>query len=100
MVKRVAIFQLAEGKDPDEAWKYWKETHAAQVKTLPGVRKYIIHRVKKVVKGDLNFWGMVELWFDTEEDYDKAFAHFVPDDLGTLITGPRLSAWVEEKVII
>ena len=100
MVKKMGMFQLAEGKDSDEVWKYWIETHAAQVKSLPGIRKYVLNRVSKVVKGEVKFWGIVELWFDTEEDYDKAFTHLVPDEFGTLITEPRLSVWVEEKVIL
>ncbi|MBO05995.1 MAG: hypothetical protein CMI58_03020 [Parcubacteria group bacterium] len=100
MVKKIGMFQLAKGKDSDEVWKYWIETHAAQVKTLPGLRKYTINRVKSVTKGDVHFWGVAELWFDTEEDYDKAFSHLVPDEFGTLVTDPRLSVWVEEKVIV
>ena len=100
MVKRVGVFSLTEGKDPDETWKYWVETHATNVAKLPSIRKYIINRIAKVVKGETKFWGIVELWFDNEEAYDKAFALHTGDEFSTMITEPRFSAWVEEKVIV
>ena len=100
MVKRVGMFSLGEGKDSDEVWKYWTEVHAPNFSKLPGLRKYAINRITEVVKGEVRYWGMAELWFDTEEDYEAAVAQHTPDEFGSLVTEPRFSAWVEEKVII
>ena len=100
MVKRIGMFALGDVKDSDEAWKYWTEVHAPNVTKLPGIRKYVINRIKEVVLGETKYWGIVEMWFDTEEDYTTAFSQHTPDEFGSLITQPRFSSWVEEHVVI
>jgi len=103
MIKRVAVFSLPETADPDEFWKYGVETHTAEVKELPGLRKYVINRVTKVVKGEPKFWGLAELWFDSEEAHHQAFTSSAGDstreDFASRIA-EHFHAWVEEKVII
>ncbi len=99
MVKRVVIFSLADGKDPDEVWKYY-ETHAANYKKMPGIRKYVINRVTKAA-GGIPFWGMSEFWFDSEEAYNRARSSTArPKDDFHSMHGVMLNAWVEEKVIV
>ena len=99
MVKRVMVCSLTEGTDPDEFWKYWVEVHAAGLKNEPGIKKYVIHRVTKVAKGEPKFWGLMELWFDSEEDYKRIFANKSDEYFASHMT-ERFAAWVEEKVII
>ena len=105
MVKRVMVFSLPEGTDPDEFWKYWEETHAAEVKDRPSIRKYVINRVVKMGPGDVGFWGLVEIWCDSEEAFHQAFGTDTPEkkrtreDFSSRITNRR-AAWIEEKVII
>lgn len=77
MIKRVAFFSLPEGASSEEFWKYWKEVHAADIKRLAGpkLRKYVINRVIGTSDGDVKFWGMAELWYDsTEEEHRKMFS--------------------------
>ena len=74
MIKRVVIFSLPEETSKEEFWKYWKEVHAADIKRLwgPKLRKYVISRVVGTPGGDMKFWGMAELWYEsTEEDHKK-----------------------------
>jgi uncharacterized protein (TIGR02118 family) len=74
MIKMISIFSLPEGTDPDGFWKYWNEIHAIDIKNLPGLRKYIIHRVKRKLAGGDKFWGLVETWWNSEEEMRNAFA--------------------------
>ncbi len=69
MIKRVTIFSLRPGVDPDEFWNYHTRVHAEEWKRLAGsaLKKYSINRVTKVVRGEPVFWGMVEQWWDSEE---------------------------------
>ena len=105
MVKRVFVFSLPEGSDPDEFWKFWEEVHAAEFKKFPALRKYIIHRVTKVVKGEQKFWGLGEVWYDSEEAYNQAregspVVERVSSDGYSERVIDEFSAWVEEKVIM
>jgi uncharacterized protein (TIGR02118 family) len=102
MIKRVMIFRLKEGTDPEEFWKYWEQRHAAEYKELPGLSEYVINRVTKVVRTvgqDLSHWGLVETWWESEEAYDKAQAYEKPDEYFVSCLGDRFGAWVEEKKI-
>ena len=53
--------------------------------------------------GEEQFWGMVETWWDGEEDMRHAFAtpegKYAADDFWPRVTG-RFSVLVEEKEII
>ena len=73
MIKRVVMFSLPEGTDPDQFWKYWQEVHVADVLKLPGLRRYVINRVANVVTGEARFWGFAETWWDSEEAMYQAF---------------------------
>ncbi len=99
MFKRVVTFPLAEGRDPDEVWKYWIETHAVNFKKVPGIRKYVINRVIEPVNG-MPFWGMAEFWFDSEEACKRAFNSARPKDDFNSMHGVSFKASVEEKVIV
>jgi uncharacterized protein (TIGR02118 family) len=102
MIKMVSIFSLPDGTNADEFWKYWREAHVPDIKKLPGLRKYIIHRVTCKLAGGEKFWGLVETWWDSEEDMRHAFAtpegKYAADDFWPRVTG-RFSAIVEEKEI-
>ena len=105
MVKVVSTFSLAEGQDPDKVWKYWIETHTPKVKKVPGLRKYVISRITKVTSGpngtgqEPKYWGMAELWFDSEEVHNQSFGSLQKDDLGSMVCDMR-SSFVEERVIV
>ncbi|RJR16939.1 MAG: EthD family reductase [Desulfobacteraceae bacterium] len=103
MIKMISIFSLPEGTDPEGFWKYWNEVHVPDIKKLNGLKKYAIHRVKKKLAGDEKFWGLVETWWNSEEDMRKAFGtpegQSAAGDFWPRVTG-RSSVLVEENVII
>lgn len=69
MIKRVTVYSLLEGTDPDEFWKYHQEVHAPDFVKLagPGLKRYVIHRVTKVIRGEPKFFGFVETWWESEK---------------------------------
>ena len=71
MIKRVMIFKLKPGTDPDEFWKHWQEVHAAQYKKMPHLQKYVLNRVTEATKGEPAFWGLVETWWNSKEEHAK-----------------------------
>ena len=99
MVKRVMVCSLAEGTDPDEFWKYWVEVHAAALKNETGIKKYVLNRVTTVAKGEQKFWGLMEMWLDSEEDYKRIFTGKSDDYFASHITD-RFACWAEEVEII
>jgi uncharacterized protein (TIGR02118 family) len=112
MIKRINVFPLAEGSDPEKVWKYWVDKHAEGIKLIPGVKRYVINRVIQKVPGPdgaeplLNYWGLVEIWFEDMDAYNKgmcsgAYEEFCRTDKFPEMVGALPSiAFVEEKVII
>jgi hypothetical protein len=103
--KRLGFMGLQEGEDPDEGWKVWKDVHAVIWKnTSPGIRRYVISRVIKAMPEPAKWWGLLEQWFDTEEDCERAVLTPRPsDNFGSyaLMDYPFSGlAYVEEKSII
>ena len=103
MIKRVFVFSLPEGTNPDEFWKFWTDVHAAQYKKVPGLRKYTINRVSQVAKGDAKFWGLAETWWDSIDAHDNSLNSpemkpIYEDKFAEKILG-GFGAWVEEKEV-
>ncbi len=103
MIKMISIFSLPEDTDLEGFWKYWNEIHVPEIKKLKGIRKYIIHRVKKRLAGEEIFWGLVETWWNSEEEMRKAFGspegQKAAGDFWSRVIG-RSSVLVEENEII
>ncbi len=74
MIKRVVGYSLLPGTDPEEFWQYHTEVHSADFKRAAGTgqHKYVINRVKKVRRGEPNFFGLVQHWFVSEEAMEEA----------------------------
>ncbi|OGO20455.1 MAG: hypothetical protein A2144_00760 [Chloroflexi bacterium RBG_16_50_9] len=110
MIKVVAMYSLPEGTDPEEFWKFHTEIHASDIKKAygPRVKKYVINRVTRIIKGELKLFAIMETWFDNEEELaeaDKAAkaaraasGKTVVDDFASRVTG-SFRAIVEEKEI-
>jgi uncharacterized protein (TIGR02118 family) len=70
MIKYVVLFKMREGADPEEYWKWWEKVYAPP-HVLPGLIRYSINRVIRVLDGNAGYWGMAELCFENEEAYYK-----------------------------
>ena len=104
MVKRIMIFKLKDGVNPDKFWKFW-DVHAQTFKKLPTLKKYVLNRVTKIVKGEPKYWGLVEIWAENAEAYEKAskdhpiVKELASDGFAEQVTD-SFTVWVEEKVIL
>jgi len=99
VVKRLMVCSLAEGTDSDEFWKYWVQVHAAALKNEAGIKKYVLSRVTEVVKGEQKFWGVMEMWLDSEDEYKRIFTGKSDDYFASHIAD-RFACWAEEVEII
>ncbi|MGY2006340.1 EthD family reductase [Nocardia gipuzkoensis] len=58
----------------DEFVQYWRTAHADLAKELPGLRKYVLNPIDKSVYPDSPVDGFAELWFDSREAAEVAWA--------------------------
>jgi len=103
MLKRVMVFRLKAGVDPDEFWKHWQEVHAEQYRKVPYLQKYVINHVVEPIKGEPVYWGLVETWWASKEEHAKMeqspqFKAFNDPYFRERIEG-AFAAWLEEKQI-
>jgi len=111
MIKRVTVYSLPEGTDPDEFWKYHQEVHAPDFVKLagPDLKRYVIHRVNKVIRGEPKFFGFVETWWENEEAMERSVQNVaahktadgktVQEDFFSRITDGFMTL-VDERVIV
>jgi uncharacterized protein (TIGR02118 family) len=83
MVKFIASMRRKPGMRADEFHRYWRDVHAPLVQTVPEffghIRKYVQCHAVAPAGGKsggfevADYDGVVELWFDSVEDVEKAF---------------------------
>ena len=74
MQKLVYVLQLREDMSREEALRYWRDVHGPIAAKVPGLRKYVQDPATAAPEGDLQFGGIAELWFDSEEAFRSAMA--------------------------
>jgi uncharacterized protein (TIGR02118 family) len=101
-----AIILLSRGTDqtPEDFRQWWLEEHAPLARQLPGLRRLVFNRVAPEANEgptDVPYDGVSELWFDSREDFDAAYA----TDLGKRVASDslahvsgRLRLFVEEHI--
>jgi uncharacterized protein (TIGR02118 family) len=93
MQKLVYVLQLREDMSREEALRYWQEVHGPIAAKVPGLRKYVQDPATTAPEGDLQFGGIAELWFDSEEAFRSAMAS--PEWRATIADVPNFA--VREK---
>ena len=68
------LLRKKETMADEEFARYWLDSHAPVAKRMPGLRKYVINVVQKPPGRELDYHGIVELWFDDKESMKRAFA--------------------------
>lgn len=111
MIKRLGVYSLPEDVDGDEFWNYHTKIHAEQAKQAFGdyLKRYVVNRVRRVISGQGHWFGLVETWWDSQEDLDRAFESLnttilpnglnVSDDFGSRVAS-YTSYDVEEFVAL
>lgn len=103
-----AIILLSRGTDQtaEDFRRWWLEDHAPLARQLPGLRRLTFNLVAPGLNADsgqLPYDGVSELWFDTREAFDAAYA----TDLGKRVASDslnhvsgRLRLFVEEHGLV
>jgi uncharacterized protein (TIGR02118 family) len=74
MVKLVGLIVRRADLSPRDFQAHWLETHAKLASKLPGLRRYSINLINRDVYPNALYDGFSELWFDSREALDSAFA--------------------------
>lgn len=69
-MKAIILLARRDGDTPDDFRRWWLEEHAPLARRLPGLRKLVFN----LVEGDRPYDGVSELWFDSQEAFEAAYA--------------------------
>ena len=71
MFKAIILLARPEGTSREAFRRWWLDEHAPLARELPGLRRLVFN----VVDGDDGAYdGVSELWFDSREAFDAAYA--------------------------
>lgn len=110
MYKSISTYLLPEGVDKEAFWKYHTGIHAADVTkgAGPALKRYVVNHVTEMIRGEMQFWGLIEKWWESKEARDEylirakliktASGMSPPEDFRSTAIG-GFGAWVEEKEI-
>ena len=84
MVKRVAFVRRRPGMTVEQFWAHYTGPHASIVRTMPGLRRMLLSRPVGSQPGDWDAVG--ELWFDSTDALEQAFAD---PTIATLLAADR-----------
>jgi uncharacterized protein (TIGR02118 family) len=74
MIKRVSLLRRKDGMSREDFFAHWTGPHADIVKQLPGLRGLRFGRVQSWTPPEAAWDGVGELWFDSVEAAQAAFA--------------------------
>lgn len=97
MFKAVILLTRAGGATQEGFREWWLERHAPLARQLPGLRRLVFNVVEAE---DAPYDGVSELWFDSQEAFEAAYAteigEAVAADSLANVSG-RVRLFVEER---
>lgn len=81
--KAVILLSRRDDMSSEDFRRWWLDDHAPLAAQLPGVRRITFNLVDDATDVD----GVSELWFDTREDFDAAYA----TDLGKAVAADSMA---------
>ena len=69
-MKAIILLTRREGDTPEEFRSWWLEEHAPLARQLPGLRRLVFN----LTEADAGYDGVSELWFDSRDAFDAAYA--------------------------
>lgn len=73
-VKRIGLLRRKEGMTDQQFLDHWINVHAEMGRRLPGLRRYAVNFIDRKRFPGFGWDGFSELWFDSEEDLQAAYA--------------------------
>jgi len=86
MFKAMIMLTRRDDMSAEDFAQWWLEDHAPLARTLPNVRRAVFNVVQSG-HDEAGFDGVSELWFDTREDFEAAYA----SDIGMATAADSLS---------
>ncbi len=100
MFKAVILLTRAEGATHEEFVSWWLDEHSELARGLPGLRRLVFNAVEPE---DAPYDGISELWFDSREAFEAAYAsehgQAVAADSLAHVSG-RVRLFAEEHAIV
>ena len=78
-MKAIILLTRREGDTAEEFRSWWLEEHAPLARQLPGLRKLVFN----VVESEAGVDGVAELWFDSTEEFEAAYASEIGQRVAT-----------------
>ena len=82
-MKAIILLTRREGDTVEDFRRWWLEEHAPLARQLPGLRKLVFN----LADGEAGYDGVSELWFDSQEAFDAAYA----SELGQRVAADSLA---------
>lgn len=71
MVAKLIVL-YSDIKDPEKFDEHYRNVHIPMARKIPGVRKIVVSKVKRVAVGKGNFYQVVEVYFENMESLVQA----------------------------
>ena len=94
-MKAIILLTRREGDTPEEFRRWWLEEHAPLARQLPGLRKLVFN----LADGEAGYDGVSELWFDSQDAFDAAYASEIGQQVAAdslAHVGARVRLFVDE----
>jgi len=72
MVKAILGYDIEPGMSEEEYDKWLREIHLPDLSRIPGLKKVVFNTVKGIVRGEMTFYRIAELHYDSMEAFEKA----------------------------
>jgi uncharacterized protein (TIGR02118 family) len=72
MFKAMILLTRRDDLSRDEFRRWWLDEHRPRALALPGIRRYVVDLVDEGPED--GFDGIAELWFDSREAFEAAYA--------------------------
>ncbi len=69
-MKAIILLSRRDGDTHEDFGRWWLEEHALLARQLPGLRRLVFN----LADVEAGYDGVSELWFDSREDFDAAYA--------------------------
>ena len=74
MFKAMILLKRKDSVSADEFAEWWLHKHKPLAQQLPSVRRAVFNLVNSEGGTDAKYDGVSELWFDSQEDFEAAYA--------------------------
>ena len=96
-MKVIILLARRDGDTHEDFRRWWLDEHAPLARQLPGLRRLVFN----LADGEAGYDGVSELWFDSREDFDAAYASEIGREVmadSTAHVGGRVRLVVDECV--